>query len=1289
MKVTFFGAHEKLNALIIASSSISKTAVYLAAWWLATTVCALSSQAAEPSGNLNVRESDGSVCVNTGSMEFVLNLHQGIISDLSVNGKRLINGNTKPVLFAVIMESDSYDGITDYAPHKLISAENICGGLKIMSSSNEFRASGAGVLMFPAGDALDYALEMKSPAGATRLAINVSLTKRGEFRNRYIREVGVCQPLALAFRKRVVQAGDQGLRWDTRYTYQFHMHTSVFKYSEQNWWRYFYTDQDTDHSYHIWRAESKDTSGLHAFYGRCAAGWMTLYDPEGGALFAYRDISARAPKLLYADAEKGGEGVVYLYGPTQPAFNPSDPRLAAAVFGKPHQIDWIFFAGSEADIMPDRLLALTWNVESLPSDGPTKFKPVADEVEWNTATAKNNGIPLVMGGIPVPRGKVGSPDQVRLFVRGRESPFQSQALAFWPDGSVKWLQLIFPLDGDGGYKFSRGTGKGDEVAFRVTLRQGEDVPCVMHFGRDIRAGVDKSRRPLVVTNNESEVFLDAGPLRLTLATGERWLPSVILNGREMITNDNQAQAFVDFLRVQDYPSGATHPEGQLDPGPVKIDKIEVEENGPLRAVVRLEGKAMCKEPPRVILRAEIYKGRSFLRLFHSVEFMHKDPRAAFVRRMGLRLPLAIDSAQMRAAAGGRNGPVTLQSAQFLGLRQTSYVNYEAWRMASGGSGREILDSGHASRGWLDVSDARGGLTVVQRAMWQESPKELLFNLKESAFEIGLWPASAPLMDVRRYSNYPHPGQGETTTSPDEPGQPRWIEKYYREDPFVGVARTHETLLYFHGKDVLPDAIDSVAADFQSQPLVYAGWPWYASVGVTFPQTDPADGKFVRFNANLDRMADWWLFHQKAWGWYGFWDFGDVPHMFRDGYGRIFPPETLAKLLALSPGEMEKISGGEFWKLPQKKDYFTQADWAFDNGRWGWGNTEGLPNHFMSLQYLRTGRRDLFFFIEANARHVRDVDARHAGIFFGLGTRHGVQHWSDGDHEERQTTFTEQRFHYFLSGEHRAREWNRDLSDNVYLKRVCTHQAVHSARTYGLLFRWEITGDLKLGEIMKRYMSAFAQPEGIEISPTVKFPAGERVGPPGNVNDDNMFFNNFGAMHALLEYFYLTGDERLRDSLIKMADDAVTTSKQKNYNYKNLKNRAAVAFAARHVADGAPYREVLNKTFIIINRVAPININSVFQQVPVNRIHWTGPAGTLTGNNVPGTLFWLNDAAYVMGAVDAEPKLTPAQEQLLAKQNELPVQAEPRRPPESWQTEYDDPKFEKYIRDPQQIKPVDK
>jgi len=1234
---------------------------------------------AQETGVPGVREAGSRALVNTGAMEFTLDLKTAILADLSVAGKRLVAANARPLLFATLMESTGYDGLADYAPRRFLAAQYRCEGLKIISRAGAFVAQGAGSLDFPDGDAVDFAVEVAAPHGGKRLTIGVTLTRRGRFQNRFLREIGVRLPLALAHRKRVVQAGDQGLRWDTRYCYQFHGHTSVFPYAEQNWWRHFYVDQGTDHSYHVWRAESERTSGLSAFHGRRAAGWMTLYDPDGGALVAYRELSARAPKTLYANAEAGGEQVVYLYSPTRAALDPRDPRLSAAVFGKPHEIDWIFFAGKEAEVQPDRLLARAWGVKTLPSDGPTRFAPVADEVNlWNAAASRGDKLPLVMGGLPVPKGSVKTADQVRLCVEGRQSPLQSQALAYWPDGSVKWLLLGFPLDGDGGYRFTPGKGEGREAPFRVTLRQGKDIPCVLHYGTGVHNGaVEEQDRPLVVNHGPDKVELNTGPLRLTLATGQRWLPSAVLNGVELLASDAKPQAAVDFLRVGAYAPGTTHPEGVPEPGPVQIDRVEIEDSGPLRAVVCLRGQAMCRESPRVILRVEAYKGRSFVRVSHTVEFMHNDLRRAMVRDMGLRLALAMDPAHLRAVAGGQNGPVTLKPAAAVGLRQPSHVNYEAWRLADDGAYLEIADTGHASRGWLAVSGANGGLAVVQRAMWQESPKELRLRRAGAVFEVGLWPASARLMDVRRYSEYPHVSQGEAIGGalPDPKRDPPWIEKYYSDEmePFKGVSRSHETLLYFHPAGTSPDELDAVAADFQSQPLVYAGWPWYAGVGVTYPQVDPADQQFARVNANLRNAADWWLFHQKAWGWYGFWDFGEVRHMFRDGYGWILTPEALAKHLALPPEQRAKVrrpSGGT------RDDYFTQGDWGIDNGRWGWSNTEGLINHFMSRQYLRTGRRDLFFFAEANARHARDVVARHAGRWFGNGTRHGVQPWSDGNHEERQTIFAEQRFHYLLTGEPRTRQWNRALTENYYLTGQCRGSADHSGRAYGLLFNWEITGDRRTGEIVKRYMDAFADPEGIDTSPTVDFPEAQRVARGvihgSYARDGEMFFQSFGAMDALLEYYYLAGDQRLRDSIIKTADYGLQLYEKSRH--KGMVKIKPIAFAARHAPNPAPYREAL-KT---LGFARQIGYRYVYQQVPSNRAHWTGPTAFALGSTAYG---WLNDAAYALGALEAEPPLTAEQEKVLRDLDERPVELEPRVPRESWQTEYDIPQFESFIRDP--------
>jgi len=1207
-------------------------------------------------------ETQGAVTVNTGAMELVLDTQEGLVRSLAVEGKRLIADNRTPLLFATLMESDAYDGATDYAPRRFLKAEYRCEGLTVRRTARAFEATGKGALEFPDGDALDFTLQLGAEQGEKHLRISVTLSRRGEFRHRFIREVGVQQPLVLRSRKRVVQAGDQGLRWDTRHRRQFHMHVGFATDPDHNWWRHFYVDQDSARSYTVWRAESEDTAGLWPFQGRRAPGWMTLYDELGGALFAYGQLADRAPKCLYADAEGGGKGVVYLLSPTQPARAPSDPALERALFGAAHHVDWVFFAGEEAFAQPDRELARLWGVASLSSDGPVQHDLLDDEMDlWDAAPAEGDLAPLVTGGVPLPRGAVSTPDRVRLFVRGNEAPVQSRVLGYWPDRSIKWLLLVFPLDGSGGYGFQPGSGDGDRLSFQVTLRKGEAIPCELLFGGGVRAG--RITAPLEATQDGDRVSLHTGPLSFALSTGRNWLPSASLNGREMIRDDGEPQAFVDFLRPPGtYPVGMTHPEGVLDPGPVRIEKIELEEAGPLRAVVRLEGRALCQEPPRIIMRVEAYAGRPYVRLDHSVEFLHQDPRRAFVRRMGLRLPLTLTQTGRRLAAGAQQGPVELEPAAVTGLRHTSHANYEVWQACEGKPWREVREAARRSRGWLDAADARGGLAVVQRDMWQEYPKELTVR-QDSAFEVGLWPASARLMDVRRYSNYPHPAQGESASDSWDPG---WVLKtYYKNDPFVGVTKTHETLLFFHGPDVTPAQVDSVAADFQSRPLVYAGWDWYAETGVTLEHVDPSDPKLKQFSANMHNLADWWLFHQKAWNWYGMWDYGDVGHRFRAGYGRIFPPDALAEILQLPPEERAQV---DIRKYPQKLDYFTQNDWAYDNGRWGWGNTEGLPNLFMAMQYLLTGRRDLFFFLEADARHVRDVDARHAGKWFGLGTRHGVQHWSDGNHEERQTTFTEQRFHYFLTGEHRTREWNQALSDNWYLKGRCRRHAAHSGRTYGLLFRWEITGDPALAETMRHYMHAFAQPEGVAISPDVAFPSGKLAGEAGEINGGSMFFHTFGAMHALLEYHRLTGDARLRDAIIKTADFALAT------NAAGGIYRKAVAFAARHAPDGEKYRSALREW------AGGGGCRYVFQMAPANRAHWSGETAFLVGN-VSGGMFWANDAHYVMSALQAEPKLSESQRAQLKALEERPVQAQSRLPRGSWQSEYDRPEFADYLKKP--------
>jgi len=133
-------------------------------------------------------------------------------------------------------------------------------------------------------------------------------------------------------------------------------------------------------------------------------------------------------------------------------------------------------------------------------------------------------------------------------------------------------------------------------------------------------------------------------------------------------------------------------------------------------------------------------------------------------------------------------------------------------------------------------------------------------------------------------------------------------------------------------------------------------------------------------------------------------------------------------------------------------------------------------------------------------------------------------------------------------------------------------ADHSGRSYGLLFNWEITGDPKVGEILKRYMHIFAQPTALTTSPGSNFPrpsawVGLIMDSGSSARDGYMFFHNFGAMHALLEYYYLTHDDACVIRSLKWLTMLWPHTKRKNIG-GSIKV-SALAFAARHAANPAP------------------------------------------------------------------------------------------------------------------------
>jgi len=161
------------------------------------------------------------------------------------------------------------------------------------------------------------------------------------------------------------------------------------------------------------------------------------------------------------------------------------------------------------------------------------------------------------------------------------------------------------------------------------------------------------------------------------------------------------------------------------------------------------------------------------------------------------------------------------------------------------------------------------------------------------------------------------------------------------------------------------------------------------------------------------------------------------------------------------------------------------------------------------------------------------------------------------------------------------------------------------------------------------------------------------------------------MHAMIEYHAITGDQRVRDAIVKMADHALTLAPRSGAGGMY---RKAVAFAAREAAAGAPYRAALAEV------LASRGYRYLFQIVSGNPVHWTGDTAFINGN-VPGGLFWINDIAYMLSVLAAEPVLNQAQEGDIRRLDERVVVHRVRFPRESWQSEYDNrPDLAEYLRE---------
>lgn len=616
----------------------------------------------------------------------------------------------------------------------------------------------------------------------------------------------------------------------------------------------------------------------------------------------------------------------------------------------------------------------------------------------------------VSWGAAWPRGTVAPGVPFAGFAEdGRPVPLQSWPLAMWPDGSTKWTAHAVPADAVG---FAA-----------LTVRAGE-APVA-------------PPAPVSVVSDDEGIDLATGDFscrvrrrgRTPLAWMRRGAMEVASAGRLVCLREEE---------VDSGPGGAVRRvewEGE-------VTGAAVEQAGPVRAVVRLEGRHVDPKGSRrwlpFIVRISLHAGASDLRWVYT--FIYEgNPATDRIAGLGVRFTVPLRgplhdrhvrfsgegegllAEAVRGLTGLRRDPgAAVRQAQRAGRRtpdpatwdrrvaarlqyipafgdwtlyQSSADSFEVQKRTDRAHTWLAAARGGRAGGFVSLSSPDGGIALGVQDFWQSHPGQ--FDLRgatteEATATAWLWaPRSAP-MDLRPY----HDGMGQDTHARQLEGLEVTYEDYEPGfDSPVGVARTSELRLWALASTPEGAELAAMAGQVRVPPRVVTDRHDLHRAGVFGGLWSPADGGGRAVEA-LDRQLashfDFYLGQRDQRRWYGFWNYGDVMHSYDAD----------------------------------------RHEWKYDVGGFAWDNSELSTDIWLWLYFLRSGRPDVFRFAEAMTRHTGEVDVHHLGPFAPLGSRHNVLHWGCSAKQLRISTAANRRYHYFLTGDERTGELLREQVEAI-------------------------------------------------------------------------------------------------------------------------------------------------------------------------------------------------------------------------------------------------------------------
>lgn len=460
----------------------------------------------------------------------------------------------------------------------------------------------------------------------------------------------------------------------------------------------------------------------------------------------------------------------------------------------------------------------------------------------------------VTGAVPLSEGALPLPEVERLELRsssGDTVPLQAGVTGRWPDGSVKWLLLDFPVDVAAG------------EAARFELVRGQGTPGASPMGR---AGA-------------GEVQVDTGAIVGRFADGKLTIHRSGDRGAVLVED------VVSHVETQDRNGGRQSYA-------LRMGQAELELNGPRRAVVKVTGWHASADDqgqysPSVI-RYVFYRDQPLVRVYHTF-VVSGNPREFLLGDVSLRVQLV--ETMDRASVLGRSQPAALSGPVSVFQENRYEPRYPEHKHAREFEGHyearidgQVVAEGQEYEGAVTLGGEAGGLSVFVKDFWQLSPKALAYDPGQGELYVGLCPGkfAAPLDLMRTELREPEHWRDYVQAESDSWGKfsPTYVP-HNRAHSAMGMSRTHEIVLRFDeaGEPAEPETLVKL---FSVPTVPFVSGEWNMATGAVGELVTPR--RYPEYDAITTAMTDLVIESIEEGGWYGLMTHGNVHYGWDKGCG---------------------------------------------------------------------------------------------------------------------------------------------------------------------------------------------------------------------------------------------------------------------------------------------------------------------------------------------------------------------------------------------------------------------